>query len=293
MRWASAISDQSVLAAAVEEAAARIANALGGDAPTLVLAFVSPQMESMYKDVPREVLRAFPSTTLVGCTGGGVIGAGREIEDRSAVSLIAAHLPGVRSTPFYAEMGDLPREIRALQADANPHFIVLPDPFTFDAGRFLHQLDMMFPNSKKIGGLASGGRTPGANALFLGDTVHRSGAVGVALEGDLVVDTIVAQGCKPIGTPMLITRCQDKVIFELGGKPPLIALQELAKTLSARDRELVTHSLFLGIEMKDQVEYKAGDFLIRNITGADPDCGAIAVGALPQQWQVAQFHLRD
>jgi small ligand-binding sensory domain FIST len=303
MRWASAISEHDALPHAVETAAAQISRALDGIAPSLVLAFVSPHHQAAYENLPREVARAFPGAILIGCTGGGVIGAGREIEGARAVSLIAAALPGVTISAFHLDTHELlpagsTREewskLIGLPATAkDPQFIVLPDPFTFDAGAFLLGLDQIFPASKKIGGLASGGRAPGSNALFLGDRVFKSGAVGIALEGDLVVDTIVAQGCKPIGEPMMITRCEENVIYELQQRPPLEVLKEIYESLSTRDQELVQHSLFIGVEMKDQREYHAGDFLIRNIVGIDPQKGAIAVGALPRQWQVAQFHLRD
>jgi small ligand-binding sensory domain FIST len=75
--------------------------------------------------------------------------------------------------------------------------------------------------SSKFGGLASGGTAPGANRLFLGDEVFRSGVVGIAFSGNLRVETIVAQGCRPIGRAMLVTRCQGNVLFELDQRPPL------------------------------------------------------------------------
>lgn len=54
------------------------------------------------------------------------------------------------------------------------------------------------------------------------------------------------------------------------------------------------HSLFLGIEMRaDRVEYDPGEFLVRNIMGADPETGALAVGADLRPMMVTQFVLRD
>ena len=53
-------------------------------------------------------------------------------------------------------------------------------------------------------------------------------------------------------------------------------------------------SLFVGIVMRDnQLEYGRGDFLIRNIIGADRETGRLAVGALLREGMVVQFHLRD
>ena len=85
------------------------------------------------------------------------------------------------------------------------------------------------------------GEQPGGNALFLGPSVHRSGLVGVALSGDIEVDTIVAQGCRPVGLPMFVTKAHGNVIWELDGRRAVEVLQELFADLSAADQELARH----------------------------------------------------
>ena len=40
-------------------------------------------------------------------------------------------------------------------------------------------------------------------------------------------------------------------------------------------------------------EFHRGDFLVRNLIGADPNSGCIAVGALPRAGQTLQFQRRD
>ena len=42
-----------------------------------------------------------------------------------------------------------------------------------------------------------------------------------------------------------------------------------------------------------QDEYHQGDFLIRNLAGADQESGALLVATWPRLTQVVQFHLRD
>ncbi|MCY0672130.1 hypothetical protein OVX45_27660, partial [Klebsiella pneumoniae] len=78
--------------------------------------------------------------------------------------------------------------------------------------------DDRWPNAVKIGGLASGGMTargPAGNALFLGEERPRDGAIVVTFAGDIAVDTIVAQGCRPIGTPMIVSKGLGNVVLEL------------------------------------------------------------------------------
>ena len=155
-------------------------------------------------------------------------------------------------------------------------------------------LDRAYPGAPKFGGLASGGGQPGENRLLLGSDVHRSGALGIAFSGDLAVETVIAQGCRPIGAPMLVTRCDGGLLQEVDRRPPVNVLGDLYGSLGERDRELMRHSLFLGIEMRaDRVEYDPGEILVRNILGADEESGAMAIGAELRPMMVVQFVLRD
>ena len=64
-------------------------------APHLVVAFVSPHHESEYRLLPSLVRDALGDGHLLGCSAGGVIGGGRELEEQPGLSLTAAVLPGV------------------------------------------------------------------------------------------------------------------------------------------------------------------------------------------------------
>jgi small ligand-binding sensory domain FIST len=303
MRWRSTVSEQQSLAAAAHEASSRLREELGGTPPDLVIAFVSDHHRTGYGDLAPILEAELGGGLLLGCTARSVIGGGREIEGSPALSLTAAALPGVELTPFHLDVEQLP-EVHApreawsracgLHDGGDAHFLLLADPFSFDVEHLIRGLDAAFPGGKKLGGVASGGLTPGDNALYLRQRVHRAGLVGVALSGDIELDTIVAQGCRPIGLPMFVTRCRDNVLQELDGRPALEVLQELYGSLSAEDQELCRGSLFLGIEMKEaQGEYLQGDFLIRNLLGSDGDDGSLTVGAMLRNLQVVQFHLRD
>ena len=121
-----------------------------------------------------------------------------------------------------------------------------------------------------------------------------AGLVAVGITGNAVLDTIVAQGCRPIGNPMFVTRCHENILSELDGQRPMDILNELYGRADPRERRLFHDSLFLGIQMHDEkMELGRGDFLVRNLVGADPDAGTFAVGALLEETQVVQFHLRD
>jgi small ligand-binding sensory domain FIST len=183
--------------------------------------------------------------------------------------------------------------MRQVPAEA-PAFLLLADPFTFDAEEYLRALDERCPRAAKIGGLASGGRRPGENVLYLDEKAHRGGLVGVALLGNVHVDTLVAQGCRPIGEPMFVTRSLENQIYALDGRAPLEVLQQLHEELEPRDRELFRHSLFVGLVMREKSDvYRRGDFLIRNLAGLDENRGSLVVAARVPEGTIVQFHLRD
>jgi small ligand-binding sensory domain FIST len=289
MQWSSAVSPASQLDEAIAETSSRVRRELGDVAPDLAVVFASPHHASHYEAVPELVRAALEPRTLVGCSAGGVIGGGHEIEEAPGFSLTAARLPDVSIRPFHVDEPVPPD----LPGDPPPQLLLFPEPFSFDAETFLHQVDQRMPGSTIVGGVASGGRPRGQNALFLDETVHRDGLVGVALTGNVVVDTVVAQGCRPIGEPMFVTRCERNFLQEVDGRNPAAVLSDLHRHATPRDQDLFRTSIFLGIVMREQQAYGQGDFLIRNVLGLDRTTGAVAVGALLRTGMVVQFHLRD
>ena len=306
MKWASSISQGQALSTALEECAATVTVELGPDAPvSLAVVFASASYDLEAEEVPRILGERFPGALVLGCSGAGVIGAAQEIEQQRAVALTVGHLPGVNATPFRVVNEELPSpdeppdawaKLLGVTQEDNPHFIVLMDPFSMTGEGILSGLDFAFPAAVKVGGLASGSGRPGGHALFLGGEVYHDGVVGVALSGDIVVETVVAQGCRPIGELKRITGCERNLLMALDGERPLDYLRDLFRRLSPEDQNLVGNNLFLGIAMDPQLDLddvKPGDFLIRNLVGVDNANGFIGVGEHLREGQLAQFHIRD
>jgi len=303
MKWASSLSTNSDLGRAAAECAASIKEQLGREPVDFAALFVSQSFADKYEEAGNLLRRHLGPRTLVGASAGGVIGGGHEVEHKPGISVTAASLPGTILRPFYLEDDDLPdldasprawEGLTGVKAIEKPHFLLLADPFTLRADNLVMGLDYTFPQAVKVGGLASGATGPGQNALYLNDLCLRAGAVGVAFMGNVEVEAIVAQGCRPIGKPVQITDCQQNILLALNNKPPIEVLEGVMETLSAADRELVRHSLFLGLAMDAAKEkQERGDFLVRNIIGADMDKGILAIGAPLRPGQTVQFHLRD
>jgi len=303
MRWASAIDTDALLSTAVTHAAAKIFKDLGNQEPDLLTVFVSAHHAARFEELLRLLLREFESSYLFGCCAVGVIGGGHEIEDRPSLALTGAVMPGVRMKGVHLDAAQVPpvyaeqrvwEDTLHLTANQQPSFLILADPFSFETETFVKGLDRVYPSAPKIGGLASGAKQVGGTILYLGNEVHRSGAIALALTGNVQIDTIVAQGCRPVGDPMFVTIAHENLIRELDGHAPRDVLASLFEQLTSPDRELFSQSLFLGLAMRaDANQYVPGDFLIRNILGMDPQSGALWVNAQIPPNSVVQFHLRD
>src|ERR1700675_4010676 len=109
MKWASAISTSSELEYSIEECVESIKNQLGSDPVDLAIIFISPHFSDRYPELPSLILDKLPSPHLIGCSGGGIIGGGKEIEHAPALSITAASLPGVRVETFYKTQASMPK----------------------------------------------------------------------------------------------------------------------------------------------------------------------------------------
>lgn len=297
MQFKAAISTLSDSSAAI----AQLRAALEGMEPDLVLLFVSPHHAENCDALISEARDTINTRNIIGCTAAGIIGPDREVEDAPAISVWAAKLPGVRILPFVIDQNDVQSYSEAeawhdhlgVAKDACPAFIILPDPFSVDVESCLDQLDAAYPGSRIVGGLASGAHAPGENRHFLNDQVLRQGLVGVSLSGPIAIDTMVSQGCRPIGEPFVVTRAERNVIHELRGRPALEVVRDIYATAPAADQALMQNGLHLGRVVNERLErFGPGDFLIRNLMGVVGD-SALAVGTLIRPGQTIQFHVRD
>jgi small ligand-binding sensory domain FIST len=180
-------------------------------------------------------------------------------------------------------------------ADAADAFVLaLGDPFTFPVDLMFQHIEEEHRGLRVIGGMASGGRAPGECSLMLNDRVPDQGAVGVLVRGPVTVRSVVSQGCRPIGRPMVVTKSRENVLLELGGRTAGEQLQELWKELNPRDQDLVQRGLHVGRVINEyRDDFRRGDFLVRNVVGFEPKSGAVAITDRVRVGQTVQFHVRD
>ncbi len=314
MQWANALSQRASLEGAVQEVVDCLKDHFEAP-PDLGLVFISSAFTSEFPRLLPLLQERWPMPVIVGCSGGGVVGMTAadeavEVESAPALSLTVARLPGVTVQPFHLSSDDLPdldsppntwTDLLGVDPTANPQFILMADPFSASINDLLQGLDFAYPQAVKVGGLASVDGFNRHSGLFCNTTLHGEGVVGVALSGAIVLDAIVAQGCRPIGPAYQVSQAERNIVLGLNDpdqegeeRPPLEVLQGLIQTLSEADRQLAQSSLFVGIAQDSfKLTLNQGDFLIRTLLGVDPKVGAIAVGDRVRPGQRIQFHLRD
>ncbi len=303
MKWASAAVASPNMSDALARAAGIIRKQKLDSELDCCLVFFSTKYEDSFSYLPALLKEHLPARVVFGCAAAGVIGGGIEIEQTPAVAIAAARLPEVEVRVAQVDTDGLPdedappgvwRNWLGLER-ADPALItVLAHPYAARLDALLAGMDYAFPTARIVGGIAGAGQSASEPALFDGSDVRTGGVLLAAFSGNVAVDTAVAQGCRPVGRPLTVTRCEQNVLLEVDGQKPLHYLAELVESAPESDRSLMRHSLFLGIRA-EQAESSAADndYLVRNLVGIDYARGILAVGAPLREGMVVHFHLRD
>ena len=287
---------RAALAGVLQHVMERVVN------PDLAVLFASASYEHDFPELIQRTQQALQPRVLIGCSGQGVIGPSTEVEEEPALTLLTLSLPDVilesrhvsQAELQRCDSADATRELLGVPLDDVSTWMLLADPFTLDAERLLAVLSVAYPGVPLLGGMASGDMNIRRTHLFLDGQVHIDGAVLLAIGGPLTIRSIVSQGCNPIGQPWTITGAEKQIISSIAGRPALEVLTETIEQLPAGERERAQQNLLIGLAMDEYREdFGRGDFLIRNLLGADRESGGIAVSALPREGQTLQFQVRN
>jgi small ligand-binding sensory domain FIST len=298
--FAAALSTADDSRAAVNEVCGAALAQLGTP-PNLAVLFASHHHLNAWDAIGPQICDAIGGENLIGCTGESIVGNEREIEEAPALALWLAALPesSVQTVHLAFEQNREGGSFRgwspAGESETAPAgMILLGEPFSFPADEWIRRLNEDCPGMPVLGGMASGGATPGENKLICGRKSYETGAVATVLSGKVRLRSVVSQGCRPIGLPFVVTKAEANVIYELGGVAAMTRLQDVYATLTERERSLVRHGVHVGRVISEyQDKFERGDFLVRNVMGADPKVGAIAIGDFVRIGQTVQFHIRD
>jgi len=277
--------------------------------PDLLVVFGSFHHRALFSDALDLLRSELHPAHLLACTAEGVIAGTREIEGHAGFCAIALSLPGVVARPFSFSLTDGPpsvwsdgfvRERVSLPPDegALPHrgILMLADPFAMHPGHACAAIEHAAgPQGARIfGGVASGASFAGLNVLAVDRKVAHEGLVGLSLFGDVEIDGVVSQGCRPVGPLFVVTKSRGPEILELGGRRALTVAQEMVESLDDRDRDLLGAGLTIGIAIDAaKPRLGRGDFVIRPVMTVDAATGALMVSETIKPGTTIQFQVRD
>ncbi|QXC62055.1 FIST C-terminal domain-containing protein [Aquihabitans sp. G128] len=303
MGFAAAISEHPLATHAIGEVVGQVLDQVG-EAPDLAVLFVTGAFAGATEDLAHAVRELLHPAAFVACTAASVLAGDHEVEQRPAVVLFTASWSGrlrtgaggARAVRFSAEREGEGWRLTGTDDVAvdGATLVLLADPFSFPVDGFLEELSRRAPGLTVVGGLASAAAGAGGNRLVADDVVVDRGAVGIYLPPGVPVRALVSQGCRPVGEPLVVTRSSGTLIEEIAGRPALDRVLETADAVSPEDRSLMARGLHLGVVIDEtQESFAQGDFLIRDVLGADRTTRAVAVGTEVAVGSTIQFHVRD
>jgi small ligand-binding sensory domain FIST len=264
--------------------------------------FISGFNEESTKLIADHIRDGLGLDPLIGCAGFGVIGPGKEIEDSPSVSLLLGRLPGVRCMPFYFDQARYESltsaeewyDLMDVYPNEKPKFIVFTESTNTAMNVFLEGINQSYPDSPVVGALTGVDNNPKQNLFIFNQKYYSQGLLGVCLIGNIHIETIVSQGCRPIGESYIVTQVEDNIIYELAGRPFYEVLEDVINDATEGDQKLAQDAIFIGIAMNEyKHRMKQGDFMIRLLMAIDDESGAGIITDTVQVGQTVRFHVRD
>lgn len=230
MPFCAALSEHPDPVVAVAEVVGRCLESLGGDVDVAVL-FASEHHRRSFADLADVVRAALRPAALVGAGAGVVVGGAREVEHHPALSLWVATGPSARAVHLdVARTGGRTELLGLAGGDLEPGttVLLLADAGSFPTEAIVDHLAREAPGTVLTGGEVGG--TPGGPPppLLVGDRVVGHGAAALILAPGSGARAVLAQGGLPAGQPWVVTRAEDDLVLELGGRRAVDRLADLA-----------------------------------------------------------------
>jgi len=264
--------------------------------PGLAFLFVGQPHGSSFKSIVRRVYEKLgPDTRLLSLLAGGVVGGGAELDEPSkpSMSLLAGVLP--EEADF--ELFDFNELTKPPPDPSSPYWsklvgdqkhrstILIVDPWS----PFEKILEGLSNNEAVVAGGISVPTGAGPTVGIDGKALPQGSAVGVCFKSGVGLQTIVAQGCRPVGPTYTITACEQNCILELDSNPALQTLEQMANSAPIEEQRKISSSLVCGIASSSHED----DYLVRQILGFAPSQNGIAIGGSIKVGDKFRFHVRD
>jgi small ligand-binding sensory domain FIST len=254
-----------------------------------------------YKEILKSVSKITQTANIAGCSAIGVLTNFGEVEGSPGVAVLAVSSDSLQADSFLAHHTDdggakagieIAKRLAHIQTE-NALLTLLPDPFYINPELLFRGIESRLGNIPIVG--ASASEHPAINETyeFYGNTVTSRAVSGFMIHGSFTHRIGITQGCQPVGTPCIITKAANNIIFELDGKPAFEVLKKQVPSRILESGRDLMHLLFIGINPDlSQTEIVSGEYLVRNLMGIIPETGLISVAANVREGQIITFTVR-
>ena len=216
-----------------------------------------------------------------GTIGHAICCTGQEYYDQAAVVMMLTDFP---EDSFYLVQS--PEQLPQPPQPGLQFAVVHGDPRNGQMPELLEQFATKLGDAWLVGGLTSSEHY----YYQLADTITEGQLSGVVFSDQVAVISGLTQGCSPIGPVHTITECDGNYAVTLDKRPALDVLKEDIGEILARDLNRISGYIFAGFPVRGS---DTGDYMVRNLIGADHDNGVLAIGEYLHTGSSIMFCRRD
>jgi small ligand-binding sensory domain FIST len=295
-------SSNSSTAEAAKIAATQAMAQAGVERGDAAAVFFTVDHASRQRQLLETICRVTGTDRIVGCSAAGVLTSAGEVEGSQGLAVLVLASDQIQANPFlFKPLRERDEPIGAAIAQknfagpgSNSLLVLLPDTYNGQPQRLLQSFAREIGFIPVVGAGSSENGTAQATYQLCGDELTTNAVAGVYLSGSFDGSIDITQGCQPITDPMVITKAENNLIFEIDQRPAFERFAQVLKGPLAEDLRRALMFVFVGLPA-DPVQNVVGpgQYLVRNIIGLDPVKGIVAVGEKVRQGQSIIFTLRD
>ena len=285
---------------AAEQAALEAMDRAGISQADAVIVFFTAEHATHSQDLLSTLIRVTRNDRIVGSSGTGILTGAGEVEGQYGLAVLVFASDQMRSRPFLFEpLRERDAEVGAsigqlLGADRDSLLALFPDTYNGQPHQLLRSMEQQIGFVPVVGAGSSESGRAQATYQICGEKCRSNSVAGLELSGSFEAVIDITQGCQPITDPMVITKAEGNLIFEINDRPALEVFAKLLKGPIAEDLRRALMFIFVGLPADpDQGAIGPGQYLVRNIIGLDPAKGIVGIADQVREGQSMIFTLRD
>ena len=287
---------------AVEQAfAAALAHAEIRQADMALIVFTAEHMRDQER-LRNAVSHASNHAVVVGSSAAGILTGEGEVEGSQGIAVLALASDQLQTNAFLfeplrghdAEAGARIAKLTGPALGGNLLTVLMPDSYNGQAQEMLQAIEREIGYSPVIGAGSSESGVAGATFQLCNDKVATNAVTGLHLSGSFESFIDITQGCQPITEPLVITRADGNIIYEIDNRPAFEVFTSVLKGPLLEDLRRALMYVFVGVPAdRRRNSVGGGEYLVRNIIGLDSEKKIIGVADEVTEGQAMVFTLRD